>query len=65
MGVGPGIGEVIEGDHLKLSRMVLIDCPEDLPPDPAKAVDTDLCCHFALLFFILMAILLPLAFKRG
>src|SRR4030042_4049549 len=45
MGVGRGIGEVVDDHRFQLIGMEIVDCFEDLPAHPAKAIDANLCCH--------------------
>jgi hypothetical protein len=49
MGVGGGVGEVVNGDNLQVAVMVLLDPPKGKPTDAAETVNPDFGCHQCLL----------------
>jgi hypothetical protein len=44
VGEGPGVGDVVDGHEVDV-RALLEGGPEEVPADPAEAVDADLHAH--------------------
>jgi hypothetical protein len=45
VGVGLVVHQVVDGDDFQLVRVAFPDRFQDLPPNPAEAVDADAHCH--------------------